>query len=53
MMAKEIPDFGVRQFLLKNMYRKDDKSFGWRMNLDAISSNIESLANFKLPNLSS
>lgn len=31
----------VRQFLLKNLYRKQDKSFDWRINLPAITENIE------------
>jgi len=34
------PDLGVRQFLLKNLYRKEDNSFAWRMNFDVIKSNI-------------
>lgn len=40
-LSKEIPIFSVRQFLLKNLYRKLDNSYGWRMNLDAIAQNIE------------
>jgi pimeloyl-ACP methyl ester carboxylesterase len=27
----------VRQFLLKNIYRKEDQSYTWRLNIDAIS----------------
>ncbi|TAE75446.1 MAG: alpha/beta fold hydrolase [Bacteroidetes bacterium] len=34
-------DVGTRQFLLKNLYRKDDQSFAWRMNLEVISQKIE------------
>lgn len=31
------PSLGVRQFLLKNLYTKDDGSFGWRLNLPVIT----------------
>jgi pimeloyl-ACP methyl ester carboxylesterase len=36
-----IPEAETRLFLLKNLYRKEDNSFGWRMNLSAIERNIE------------
>jgi esterase len=36
-----IKDAGIRQFLLKNLYRKDKQSFGWRMNLPILSQHIE------------
>ena len=39
-MKKKIPDFGVRQFLLKNLARDGD-TFYWRLNVDAIEKNIE------------
>lgn len=35
-----IPQAEVRLFLLKNLYRREDNSFGWRMNLAAIERNI-------------
>ena len=34
---------GVRQFLLKNLYRKEDGSFALRINLDVIDKKIESV----------
>jgi len=40
-MAEKIPDVGTRQFLLKNLYRKDDGGFAWRFNLKSISQHIE------------
>ncbi|MFP4094854.1 MAG: alpha/beta fold hydrolase [Cyclobacteriaceae bacterium] len=41
-MKPYIKDFGVRQFLLKNLTRTDDnKGFTWKLNLSAISNNIE------------
>jgi pimeloyl-ACP methyl ester carboxylesterase len=39
-LAKGIPDFGTRQFLLKNLYRNDAGTFSWRFNLEAISAQI-------------
>ncbi|WP_422007691.1 alpha/beta fold hydrolase [Roseivirga pacifica] len=39
-MQKLISEFGVRQFLLKNLQRDGD-SFRWKMNLDVIAKNIE------------
>lgn len=29
---------------MKNIYRKEDNTFGWRMNLDAIDKNYENIA---------
>lgn len=37
-LLDKIQDFGVRQFLLKNMYRNADGTYAWRMNLDALYS---------------
>jgi pimeloyl-ACP methyl ester carboxylesterase len=34
-------DIGTRQFLLKNLYRKENNLFEWRMNLAVISQKIE------------
>jgi esterase len=39
-LSKGIPDFGTRQFLLKNLYRNDSGGFSWRFNLEAISAQI-------------
>lgn len=38
-LAEKIPDFGVRQFILKNIYLNDEGIFSWKMNLEAISKN--------------
>lgn len=35
-----IPEKGVRQFLLKNLYRNDHKNWRWRMNLPLLSEHI-------------
>ncbi|WP_192822331.1 alpha/beta fold hydrolase [Rufibacter sp. LB8] len=57
-LAELVPDFGTRQFLLKNLYRQEDNSFAWRLNLagieknlDHILGNIESQTPFDKPTL--
>lgn len=40
-LAPYIPEAETRLFLLKNLYRREDNSFGWRMNLATIEQNIE------------
>ena len=40
LLADKIPEFGIRQFLLKNLDRTKD-GFVWKMNLDVIASKIE------------
>ena len=41
-LAVHVPEMGVRQFLLKNLMRTGD-GFGWKINLDAIASQIEQI----------
>lgn len=40
-LARSISQPTVRQFLLKNLYRREDNTFGWRPNLAAIDRNLE------------
>lgn len=40
-MAAKIGDFGVRQFILKNLYRNKEGQFSWKLNLSVIEKNIE------------
>ena len=40
-LAERLEDPGVRMFLLKNLYRKSDKTFGWRMNLSVLAESLE------------
>ena len=42
-LAPHIPQLGVRQFLLKNLYRRDDNSFAWRQNLAALTEHMPAL----------
>ncbi len=43
LLGKHIPELDVRQFLLKNLYRRSDGGFAWRPNLKAIESHIEEI----------
>jgi pimeloyl-ACP methyl ester carboxylesterase len=36
-LAKTISEINVRQFIMKNLYRKPDNTFAWRLNIPAIS----------------
>src|ERR1051326_574313 len=40
-LVKYIPEAPVRQFLLKNLYWKEEGRLAWRFNLDVITDNFE------------
>ncbi|ANQ51098.1 alpha/beta fold hydrolase [Flammeovirga sp. MY04] len=40
-LAEYIPNLGERSFLLKNIYRKKEGGFAWRMNLPVLTEKIE------------
>jgi len=42
-MESIISNFGVRQFILKNLKRQTDGSWEWKLNLDAIEKNAENI----------
>lgn len=42
-MAAHITEGDVRQFLLKNLYRKEDGKFAWRLNLPVLEKAVESI----------
>lgn len=42
-LAKYVPEIGVRQFLLKNLGRDENKNFVWKLNLPVIDKNIENV----------
>lgn len=42
-LANWVPDFSVRQFLLKNMYWEQPGRLGWRFNLATITREIEKM----------
>jgi len=43
-LARTIPDFAVRQFLMKNLTRDLSGAFSWKANVDVISRNYEEIA---------
>lgn len=43
-LAAYIDEVGVRQFLLKNLYRNEEKSFDWRINLPVIADNLANVS---------
>jgi pimeloyl-ACP methyl ester carboxylesterase len=43
MLSKKIPDFTMRQFLLKNLDRNGDGSFSWKMNLQGLWKNYSNI----------
>jgi esterase len=42
-LARYIDNVGVRQFLLKNLYRREDNSFAWRINLPALAASLPAI----------
>jgi len=42
-LSDYINDFGTKQFLLKNIYWKEDGNLAWRFNLDVIIKKIENV----------
>ena len=47
-LSQKVPELGVRQFLLKNLYWKEKGQLAWRMNLEVIAQKIEEVGK-KLP----
>lgn len=43
MLVPFISEFGVRQFLLKNLKRKEEGGYSWKMNLSVIEAQIENV----------
>lgn len=37
-MSEVISNFGIRQFILKNLHRESDGTFSWKLNLNAIEN---------------
>lgn len=42
-LAEKISSPRIRQFLAKNLHWKDREQLGWRINLDALSENLEQM----------
>ena len=43
-LAEYVDDLSVRAFLLKNLYRNEQKQFAWRINIDVISDQYDNIA---------
>ena len=43
MLSRYEPILAVRQFLLKNLYRKEEGGFAWRFNLPLLTTDIENI----------
>lgn len=48
-IKKYIPDFGTRQFILKNLHRNVDGKFEWKLNLDSIYRNYHHILSDVVP----
>jgi len=42
-LEKYVPEMDVRQFLLKNLQRKQEGGFGWKINLPVIDKNLNKI----------
>ena len=42
-LAQHVSNVGTRQFLLKNLYRREDNSFAWRINLDVLVAQLPAI----------
>lgn len=42
-LGQHIRQPGVRQFLLKNLYRQEDNSFAWRINLPVLAAGLAAI----------
>lgn len=43
-LMPNIPDFSTRQFLMKNLYRTENKNFAWRLNLPIIAKKMSEIS---------
>lgn len=42
-LARHVPNVGTRQFLLKNLYRTDNNTFAWRINLPVLAAQLAAI----------
>ena len=43
-LSVDIKDFTVRQFLMKNLYRDQNKQFSWRFNIKVLKEKLENIS---------
>lgn len=44
-----IPNLAIRQFILTNLQRKDDGTFEWKCNIEAIEQHVDDILGFHIP----
>lgn len=42
-LKASLPDYGTRQFILKNIYRNEEKAFAWRLNVQGLYKNLHEI----------
>jgi esterase len=42
-LQSDLPDYSTRQFILKNIYRNEEKAFAWRLNVHALYKNLHEI----------
>lgn len=47
-LKSKIKEFGIRQFLLKNLYRKSKEEYAWRFNLPIIKKQIVPISEWSI-----
>ncbi len=48
-LADFVPEYSVRQFLLKNLERDAEKAFKWKLNLEVINNRLEDVGASTIP----
>jgi pimeloyl-ACP methyl ester carboxylesterase len=48
MLARHVPDAGLRAFVLMNLVRRSAGGMAWRVNLDGIADSLEALAGWEV-----
>lgn len=49
-LSKNIDEYGIRQFLLKNLYWKEKELLDWRFNLEVLKNEILPISEFDISN---
>ncbi len=42
-LSEHIPEIRIRQFIMKNLHRKEKNEFHWRINIDGIEPNLDQM----------
>ena len=44
-LSKDIPELSIRSFLMKNLYRYENKNFKWRFNIEVLRKELSNIKN--------